>query len=367
MKSRVVESLRGALLLIPLVVIAVALLLMARPYDRYEEVVASEELVADADSLVVAGDSPAMQPRFKPFDPNEADYRTLLEAGLPRNIAVGLIKWRTAGKVFSIKEDVALCYGMSDSLYFAIEPYIIIGEAYRIKPKRSDNAPQQRARRDTVAINLVPFSLDSVTPPFLRSIGFTRREAELVVRYRDMIGGYRSLEEFAECYAVGEERAKMLQPYIIFPPRDSLGREPKSVVEFPIEINSADSATLRRVYGIGERSVGHILRYRELLGGYYAVEQISELKVVTEENFRHISQQIWCDSAKIKKININFASPKALMVHPYLSNRMLRRIINHRELKGGWSTIEEMIDSKIFTEEEAMRIAPYLDFGTSPE
>jgi hypothetical protein len=33
-------------------------------------------------------------------------------------------------------------------------------------------------------------------------------------------------------------------------------------------------------------------------------------------------------------------------------------------LKGGWSTIEEMIDSKIFKSEEAARIAPYLDFGT---
>jgi DNA uptake protein ComE-like DNA-binding protein len=109
------------------------------------------------------------------------------------------------------------------------------------------------------------------------------------------------------------------------------------------------------------------MRYRELLGGYHSVEQISELKVVTEENFRNISSQIWCDSAKIKKIYINFARPKELEVHPYVSNRMLRRIINHRELKGGWSTIEEMIESDILNDEEARRIAPYLDFGTKAQ
>ena len=84
-------------------------------------------------------------------------------------------------------------------------------------------------------------------------------------------------------------------------------------------------------------------------------------------NFIKILPQIWCDTAQIKKININFAAPKALETHPYLTSRMLRKIINKRDLKGGWSTIEEMIDDNIFTKEEAMRIAPYLDFGTLPE
>jgi DNA uptake protein ComE-like DNA-binding protein len=119
------------------------------------------------------------------------------------------------------------------------------------------------------------------------------------------------------------------------------------------------------VSGIGPMSASHILFYRELLGGYYSVMQISELKVVTNENFQRILPQICCDSAKIKKININFATSKELEVHPYVSNRMLRKIINHRELKGGWSKLEEMIEDNIFSTEEAMRIAPYLDFSVS--
>lgn len=119
--------------------------------------------------------------------------------------------------------------------------------------------------------------------------------------------------------------------------------------------------------GIGAKSASHILFYRELLGGYHSVSQISELKVVTEENFQRILPQIYCDSAKIKKININFARPKELEVHPYISNRMLKQIINNRELKGGWSNLEEMIEDDIFSVEEARRIAPYLDFSIPQE
>uniref|UniRef100_UPI004056DB72 helix-hairpin-helix domain-containing protein n=1 Tax=Alistipes sp. TaxID=1872444 RepID=UPI004056DB72 len=359
------QNIRGAILLIPLILIVALLAIIARPDDRYSEQGDQPTVATSAEPT----DS-ITPPTLKPFDPNEADYRTLLDAGLERRIAVSILKWREAGKVFRIREDLALCYGMTDSMYFAIEPYIIIGEEYRIKPspKYSDRPAYERdtSPRDTIAPS--PFTLDTVGVEYLRRIGFTLRQAELVIRYRDMIGGYRSIEEFEECYAVDSAMADRLRPYIIFPeaavPVSEF--ETKSII-FPIEINSADSATLIAVNGIGPKSIGQILRYRELLGGYYSVAQISELSVVTDDNFQRILPQIYCDSAKIKKICINFARPKELEVHPYLSNRMLRRIINHRELKGGWSTIEEMIEDNIFSEEEAARIAPYLDFGTNPE
>ncbi len=302
--------------------------------------------------------------QLSPFDPNTADYRTMIEAGVPNDIAVSLIKWREAGKVFRIKEDVALCYNMTDSLYFVLEPYITIGEEYRIKaPTYTQPSHPTTSERH---IEYVPFRIDTASAEYLRTVGFSVRQAELVIRYRDMIGGYRNMAEFEECYAVDSAMAARLRPYIIFEERDTTATT-HNKLELPIDINSADSATLVRLQGIGPKSAIHILRYRELLGGYYSKSQISELEVVTEENFHKILPQIWCDSAKIKKIFINFARSNELEVHPYISNRMLRRIVNHRELKGGWSTIEEMIESDILSADEAARIAPYLDFGTSPE
>lgn len=330
--------------------------MVARPSDRYTTTHRNpmvEDRVEAVDSVTLSM-----------FDPNTADYRTLVEAGVPRDIAVGIIRWREAGKVYRIKEDLALCYAMTDSLYYLLEPYINIGAEYRYSKH-----DYEKHSRDSLAcdIEYEPFMLDTVTASYLRTIGFSARQADLVIRYRDMIGGYRTFEEFAECYAVDSAMEARLKPYIIFPVRDSLAANIRPRTQFPIDINSADSVLLCEVSGIGSKSAQHILRYRELLGGYYSVEQISELKVVTNENFQRILPQIWCDSAKIKKININFASPKELEVHPYVSNRMLRRIINHRELKGGWSSIEEMIEDDIFSSEEAERIAPYLDFSNSQE
>lgn len=301
------------------------------------------------------------------FDPNTADYRTLVEAGVPRDIAVGIIRWRESGKVYRIKEDLALLYNMTDSLYFALEPYINIGEEFRpvkkeyVQPTKSY---EQRDERREIAVELTPFTLDTVGIPFLRSLGFSHRQATLVINYREMIGGYRCFEEFEECYAVDSVMAARLKDYVIFPEAEKTQFVKRAKI---VEINGADSTTLVSLSGIGEGSVMHILRYRELLGGYYSPTQLLELDAVTTENFYKFSSQIWCDSAKIKKININFATPSEMMTHPYLTSRMLKRIINTRELKGGWSTIEEMIKDRIFTKDEANRIAPYLDFGTQAE
>lgn len=359
------QNIRGAILLIPLALIVALLVIVARPDDRYAE----SDTRQTADPATEQTDSTTLI-SLKPFDPNTADYRTMLEAGVERRIAVSILKWREAGKVFRIREDLALCYGMTDSMYFVLEPYINIGEEFRIKPSTKYTANNRYKERSEAAdtVDLEPFSLDTVGVAYLRRVGFSLRQAELIIRYREMIGGYRSMEEFDECYAVDSTMAARLKPYIIFPESaTNTYTSKRPSITYPVDINTADSATLVAIRGIGPKSVVHILRYRELLGGYYAKEQLLELSAVTEENFHSFSSQIYCDSAEIKKICINFASPKELEVHPYLSNRMLRRIINHRELKGGWSTLEEMIEDDIFSEEQAARIAPYLDFGTIPE
>ena len=350
--ERTKQLLRGITTLIPLLIIVVLLLYFAKaPHSSQPHDTPSEQPTAVADSVI-------NKHHFSNFDPNEASYIELVEAGVERRVAVSIIRWRESGKVYRIKEDIALCYGMTDSLYLLLEPYIVIGKEYAIKPKNSDQRFTQ-SKSSAPQIAYEPFLVDTVSVAYLSTIGFSVRQAEVVVNYREAIGGITSMDKFRECYVVDSEVADRLEPYIIFSPVDVIAPSTSK-----IDINSADSATLVALRGIGPKSAQHIIRYRNLLGGYHKIEQILELECVTTENFSTFSQQIYADTARIEKIYINFARPKQMEVHPYITNRMLKRIINHRELKGGWSTIEEMTDANIMSEDEAMRIAPYLDFGT---
>ena len=202
MREQTKQHMRGIIILLPLIVVIILLVMVARPADRYAP-------PAPKSYHKVERDSASAVTALRAFDPNTADYRTLTESGVPRDIAVAIIRWREAGKIYRIKEDLALCYQMTDSLYFALEPYIVIDEEHRLKPTANlDNRATAEKCRDTL-VAIPHFSIDTASPKFLRTLGFSVRQAELVVRYRDMIGGYRSFEEFEECYAVDSTSFKI--------------------------------------------------------------------------------------------------------------------------------------------------------------
>ena len=297
------QQYRGLVILLPIVLILVMLAVfieLVKPPKMLPEVVAEEQAL---DSV-----------ELSKFNPNNDDYNELRLSGVPKQVAVGIIRWRNYGKVYRMKEDLALVTGMTDSLYCLLEPYIEIADSLVVKPKVYASKPREYTTQSQQSNHEIQYS-SSVK---------TRRKIV-----------YDTLEK-----PVVKKHEKVL-----------------------VEINSADSAALVAVNGIGVKSAVEIIKYRDLLGGFYSVEQISEIKCVTEQNFAKILQQICCDSCKIQKIDINFATPKAMAKHPYVSAPALRKIIKQRQLKGGWSRIEEMVEDEILSEDEAKRLAPYLWFG----
>ena len=138
----------------------------------------------------------------------------------------------------------------------------------------------------------------------------------------------------------------------------------RAVLLTPRLVNGADSAALVAVRGIGPLTAGRIVRYRERLGGYACVEQLQEIEGMTDRNYRLIEQQIFVDSSKIKKIDINFALPNRMKGHPYIGDKLLDRILKYRQLKGGWRSIEDLTEQHILTAEQAERLLPYLCFRT---
>ena len=303
------------------------------------------------------------------FDPNTVNYNELLALGFEKHTAVSILKYRARGKVFEIAEEFALCYGVTDSIFSALQPYIVIGEQFRAKPRAATNKvdtlkqlrhqqwEQKRASRTPHPYE--KFRIDTVGIAYLQTIGFSYRQAEAVIDYRDSgAEGIRNMAELADCWAVSTEMADSLARFVIFPEPKPYGGK--------IEINSADSATLVTVRGIGPKTAGAIVMYRKLLGGFVSIDQLSELKCVTSENFARFSKEICCDSCVFSKIDINFATASELEYHPYMTRQAINKIIKLRKSKGGWKSFEEIVNDDIFTEEQALSLEPYLHFGEIP-
>ena len=253
------------------------------------------------------------------------------------------------------------------------------------RERRTRNSGERPDRRSVSMRCDTSFYFDpnTVTGAELERLGFTRGQASAILRYREAGAVFRRAEDFARCYTVSAEAYRRLEPYIrivsgeagrgnvseAYPHRDdrsgtdgASGRSAGMRSGAPIELNEADSAALAAVRGIGPSTAGRIVRYRDRLGGYARSEQLREVEEMTDRKFDLISQQIRVDSGKIRKIDINFAHPSRMKGHPYLTDRVLDRILKYRQLKGGWRSIEDLTEQHILTESEAARLAPYLCF-----
>jgi len=131
-----------------------------------------------------------------------------------------------------------------------------------------------------------------------------------------------------------------------------------------VELNTADTATLKKVPGIGSAFANRIVNYRKILGGYYSVAQLSEVYGIDEERF--LSLQTWfsVDPSQIKKIEINAIAQDSLQRHPYISYAQARVIIQQRRQKGkliGWENLQLL---KEFSEDDITRLKPYITFNS---
>ncbi|MDR2894323.1 MAG: helix-hairpin-helix domain-containing protein [Alistipes sp.] len=275
----------------------------------------------ESDFVVQNGTSTAeeMPPQLFAFDPNTVEYHDLVRLGFTRGEALGIVKYRERGKVFEIPEDFAACYQVSEAMYRRLVPYIRIGEKYRLK-------------RFEKSISATPIS----------------RQSSVYVAPTAVSEGEDSTERTASTEEQGGVAGALLS------------RENRPAL---VDLNTADSAALIAVRGIGAVTVGRIIEYRARLGGFADVAQLAEVRGVTEQNYELMVQQIFVDPAVIQKIDINFAPAQVLASHPYFRAEALRRLLKQRQLKGGWRSIAELEADDIFTTEELVRLGPYLVFN----
>jgi len=127
-----------------------------------------------------------------------------------------------------------------------------------------------------------------------------------------------------------------------------------------IEINSADTSAFISLPGIGSYFAKRIIKYRELLGGYYRKEQLLEVYGMDSIRYQKFHQYIKVDTSKISRININQVEFKELLKHPYLDYEMVKEIFNYKRKVKQIRDIEALRSSKGINNKTFARIKPYL-------
>ncbi len=127
-----------------------------------------------------------------------------------------------------------------------------------------------------------------------------------------------------------------------------------------IELNSADTNSLKSLNGIGSVFAKRIIKFRDALGGFVRKEQLLEVYGIDAEKLQAISPKVEIDISKVKRININTASVDDLRKHPYLNKKVAVSIFSRRISKGDFKDVQEVKELNFVSDSLYNKIAPYL-------
>ena len=197
-------------------------------------------------------------------------------------------------------------------------------EAVRVREKAA------RRPVETFRFNPNTVSLDD-----LMRLGFSEKQAQSIIHYREKGGRFRRPADFAKSYVVADSVFDRLAPFIDIP---------------RIDINKADSAAFETLPGIGPYFASKMVSYRKALGGYSHPEQLLEIYHFDREKYDGLKDLITC--SKPAPYPLWTLPERDLARHPYISKDEAHSIVLYRthQPRDQW-TVEGLHKAGILTEE----------------
>lgn len=282
---------RGILALISVMVFSLALPPLVRvfhkepkhDFERFKEEIDSFEAslrtgsVSTSDTLEISGFDNVTDPtvgftsvpEYFNFNPNTATAGELRKLGLGNRVSKSIINYRSKGGVFRKKEDLKKIYGLSDSDYSKLEPYIVIPESEAIQ--KQGGIVEQANDRVATSKKMIELNIaDSLQLVSLPGIGPVL--AARVIKYRDRLGGYVRPNQLLEVYGLKPETYDMV--------KDGLSVDTSLVKK--IAINQISAADLKK-HPYFREIAAPIVSYREQHGRFSAPGDLMEVDVITPD------------------------------------------------------------------------------------
>ena len=217
--------------------------------------------------------------RMQVFDPNTVDSMTLLHLGFKPWQAKNMLKYRAKGGKYRKKEDLKKLYGMTDSMYLALTPYIyikdsIVVDSARIDSVHMDSLPKWKSPKKDTILNLR--TADTTELKLIRGIGSYR--AKMIVRYREQLGGYAQVEQIMEARGMDKVIADSILPHFYI----------DSVVVNKIPINHIRPEVLQRHPYLNFEQAKAIYEYRRKHIRIKSAEELKKIKGLSPTDIEKI-------------------------------------------------------------------------------
>ena len=204
-------------------------------------------------------------------------------------------------------------------------------------------------------------------------LGLKEKTALTIQKYISKGGKFYKANDIKKIYGLRAADAERLIPYVSIKAtaKESTPYEKREYQKTTnqlftktnrqVDINLADTSAYISLPGIGSKLAKRIVDFREKLGGFYSIEQVSETYFLPDSTFQKIKPLLIITSANpVKQININTASAEEMKLHPYIKYNLANAIFQYRKQHGNFNSVEEIKKIMFVTDDVYGKAAPYL-------
>lgn len=197
------------------------------------------------------------------------------------------------------------------------------------------------------------------------NLGLTEKQAKAVLKFGKY--GFKSNQQLEKVFVIPKELYVMIKDSTFY--KNTSNRDVQS---FPIkykkeeikiiqfDLNSASEDELVLLPGIGPFFASNIIKQRDKLGGFYQWEQLLDVWKMSPELIEKMKPYLSINTDNLRKIDINTATAIEFKAHPYITWNIANSIVKIRKQKGNFTSINEIKESVLVSEELFNKLKPYL-------
>jgi len=246
-------------------------------------------------------------------------------------------------------------------------------------------AKQADRPTDTTELKLFPFDPNTIGREEWHALGLTDKQIDGVDKYMSKGGRFRTKKDLGRMYSIKADQFATLEPFILLPdsyvrpnypkrgyeryadrkPEVEKIREPATYehrAPRSIELNAADTTALIALPGIGPAFARAMVKYRNSLGGYTSLDQLSEVYILKDkpDAVLKLKELLILDTLLVQRIPINTCTAEELAAHPYFRWKLAKPLIAYRTQHGAFKQVADIKGCAVVDEAAFRKLAPYL-------
>ncbi len=292
------------------------------------------------------------------FNPNNLNKKDAKQLGLSEYQYQMIQNYLASGGYFKYKSDFSKIYSIHNEQFILLRTYIDLPE--KKNKNNSEYNVKKKILGQQIKINYFNFDPNILDDFGWKKLGFSEKQIASIRKYINSGGKFYKKEDLKKLYVINEEKYSELEPYIIINNKDENSKNAQNKVKKKVDINNLSADEMKKYGRFWQYNAERIVKYRNLLGGYYKKEQLTEVYGIKRDYYDKIADDIIIDKSKIEKININFAEVSELLRHPYISYQDAKKIIEYRNKNGSYKNLEDLINKNVIPKPLYKKISPYL-------